>query len=125
MLPYEADAIAASPGGVIHELEAKSSKSDLMADGKKRKWGLPPFTDYFSYVVPAALEATAVGIAEPRGFGVYSVDDKGYCSRVTAARRRHVDCTTEKQRDRRNRIWRLCSLRYWDRKMRDVAERER
>lgn len=128
-LNHEADAICISKSGIVHELEAKSSASDLKRDLRKRKWkemDLPPRQiDFFWYVVPESLADAATAQARPRGLGVVVVHkpDKGYvfgdCNRVVAAkpmRPRHSD----RKRDNRTRLWRLATLRYWDNRFQNI-----
>jgi len=53
------DVLAISKEGVSYEFEVKISKSDLVADKKKRKHSARPKTHFFYYVVPPELsEAT-------------------------------------------------------------------
>lgn len=129
-LPYEADAIAVSKSGRVHELEAKCVKSDLLRDPQKRRWQRPAEVDYHWYVIPEALRAEAVEIAARTGSGVLVVsppedgDQIGRCKRIRLPRRLrdHTQYIALHNRDARNRIWRLCSLRYWTDRIRNGSE---
>ena len=122
-LLYEADAIAVSKAGRVHELEAKSAKADLARDHKKRKWLLPAQVDYFWYVVPTALTDPAVALARPRGLGVISVSAPGANDVIGNSVRLLLPKPLRSQnrvRDRsdRPRLWRLAAVRYWDERIR-------
>ena len=127
-LPYEAAAVAVSKSGVVHELEAKSDKADLLRDASKKKWVRFPQSDCFWYVVPEPLRDAAVAAARPIGGGVIAVSPlrDGYAIGdsvrvLMPGRRRPRDASGGvRPRDRRNCIWRLCSLRYWDGRIRAV-----
>lgn len=139
LLPYEADIIAVSEAGTVHEIEIKVSKSDLLADAKKMRWAthpnlLPPQVDYYWLAVPKELEAEAVKRAEEIGGGVFSVYSNEHgdmlCDKIKEPRRwipkdaapltRRAYCNvriehvTAWRRGLQNRVWRLAAFRYWE-----------
>jgi hypothetical protein len=140
LLPYEADVIAVSAAGPDHEIEIKTSKSDLLADTKKMRWAnfpnrLRPQVDFYWLAVPGELEAEAVKRAEEIRGGVLSVYRKNsmlLCEKAKLPirwinkdeppmRYSYTGGTpvAEHRRHLRNLVWRLGSLRYWD----DVFQR--
>jgi len=120
-LLYEADAIAVSKSARVHELEAKSAASDLKRDARKHKWQRLPQVDYIWYIVPEPLADLALELGKPLGLGVLVVSEPkddlviGECRRLAMPKlRRGQDQRQDVVRDRRNVIWRLAALRYWD-----------
>lgn len=126
-LHYEADAIAVSKSGIVHELEAKSVKSDLLRDERKRKWTQLAQSDYHWYVVPTKLHDLAAGVAGARGSGLIVVSDiedgdvVGNADKILRPKlRRDWEQEPDKVRNRRNRIWRLAGIRYWEERIRKL-----
>ncbi len=140
LLPYEADIIAVTEAGTVHEVEIKTSKADLLADVKKMRWAnhpnrLRPQVDFYWLAVPQRLQGEAVRRAEEIGAGVFSVywydRTKHYlqlrCEKIKLPRRwlnkdeapvrysymRGTPVAEHRQYVRRQ-VHRLASLRYWE-----------
>ena len=131
LLPYEADIIAVTEAGTVHEIEIKLSKSDLKADAKKQRWSQPHVVDYYWLAVPKALKEDAVKRAKEIGAGVFLVYSDEYytlCDEIKKPRRwitkdaaplhhfRTIDKAYVKEwrRGLASRVYRLAALRYWD-----------
>jgi hypothetical protein len=126
MLPWEADIYAVSKKGMKHEVEIKVTKADLKNDAKKWKWSprntiqpVAAFLDCFWYAVPAFMEAEGRAAAQARRAGLFVIERRadGFIEArevMAAPRLRPLTRDVEKLRDRRNVVWRLCSLRYWN-----------
>jgi hypothetical protein len=132
LLPYEADIIAVSKGGKVHEIEIKISKADLAADAKKQRWRMPPYVDCYWLAVPQELKDAAIERAGEIGAGVFSASKRGdvlLAYKIKEPRRwlkRDAkpllqawqggnNLSIERHRGYlRNQVWRLAALRYWD-----------
>mgnify|MGYP001600766061 CR=1 FL=1 len=125
--PCEADILAVSKSGRVHEVEVKISASDLKADLKKGKFqrfgdDLRTYAASFWYAVPAELEGKAEAIAKPRGLGLIVVDIRDGMKDDEVSKRispRNNRATTKEQslkgQAMRTELWRLAHLRFWDR----------
>lgn len=120
----EADVYAVSKAGVTHEVEVKISAADLRADARKSRWREQPIkwqSNFYWLCVPPELSVLAMERAALIGAGVYVVHGPdadstlkyGNCVRALKAPRHEY--AHRRDRDLRNRVWRLAALRYWDR----------
>lgn len=62
MLPYEADVVVVTKSGYATEIEIKVSKSDLMADFKKKRFHDSKLFKRFYYAVPEELKEFALSV---------------------------------------------------------------
>jgi hypothetical protein len=69
----EADLLCLSGSGVFHEVEIKVSKSDLIADKKKRRGHENRLVAYTWFAVPVELESVALQHV-PERFGIVVVE---------------------------------------------------
>jgi len=117
----EADVIAVSSSGKLHEIEIKCSRGDLRADEKKRRWlwSADARTDYYWLAVPAALRDDGMRRAEALHAGLFVASAPPDGDRLPVVERlrcahRLPSKMSVSPGDLRNRVWRLASLRYWD-----------
>ena len=125
VLPWEADLLAVSASGKIHEVEVKVTASDLKRDRLKKKWmtkppGELPGPDkgfyhvennvhFFWYAVPEELKAVVVEVAGAVGAGVIICAGKDIIE-ITRGRGFRGP---EKVENIEIRLHRLAGLRYW------------
>jgi hypothetical protein len=131
LLPYEADVIAVSKAGKVHEVEVKLTKADLKRDEKKQRWRMPPYIDCYWIAVPEEIKDVAVERANEIGAGVITVGRRGDCNKVKEPQRwlkqdakpmlpphapwKGSEGSVVRHRgELRNQVWRLAALRYWD-----------
>jgi hypothetical protein len=124
MLRWEADVLAVSEAGIIHEVEIKTDKADLLRDADKQKWqyihaGTPQNRIHrFWYAVPEALIGEADARADAIGSGVISCRRlrNGMIEAVKLRDAKHWPGPAKTDAEEmRRQINRLCSLRFWDR----------
>lgn len=128
-LPYEADLMAVSKSGDLHEIEIKISAADFRVDANKRKWVLPPRIDFFWFGIPAELEHLAALRCAVIGAGLlvwtpptpedatsrsaWPISKGGIRVAMKPIRRRPRDRDPQKTAERRAELARLIGLRYW------------
>lgn len=130
LIPYEADIIAVTEAGTVHEVEIKISKADLLADAKKPRWRMRPCVDFYWLAVPQDLRDAAVERATEIGAGVFSVfpyGDAFLADKIKLSQRwitkdeaplttpyHHREYVKEWRRSLQSQVWRLAAMRYWD-----------
>ena len=115
-LLYEADIIAISKTGIVHEVEIKITKADLLADAKKDRWTREKNlkisqVDRYWLAVPDILAVPALARANDIGAGLFVVES-GNANRLRYPNHRRTS-PIKGRRDQRVKIWRLCAMRYW------------
>jgi hypothetical protein len=109
---YECDLVLLSKLGYLYEVEIKVSRSDLIRDKKKRKWGwsyMMHKTRKMWFAIPEILENAIAHI--PEQAGVLSVNKFGY---VTEVRKSKIDSKARKLSDRDQfKVARLGAMRIW------------
>ena len=133
-LSWEADILAVTPAGTVHEVEVKISKADLLRDLNKTKWGykwqglvhadgevnanapIRLYVDEYWIAAPREIMDVAISHAQKLGAGLYVFsDDTGCVSSPFACRwKRREKTTREKYQITPESIHRLAALRYWD-----------
>jgi len=122
-LAWEADLLFCSPRGVVTEIEVKVTRSDFIADRRKRKHetqlrGAGMIAQFY-YALPTWLWQRCQDVWRPEGAGVITVGDRGPRD---AYRPVEVVVPAVKRGDARRldsaavvKMQRLVMLRYWSR----------
>lgn len=116
-LPWEADILAVSAHGKIHEIEVKMTVSDLAKDKLKRKWAMSPapmaYVHAYWLAVPSKLEAAATKRAAEIGGGVIVVSETGLASLVKYPNKWMGPTHPRPNKVTAAALHRLAALRYW------------
>ena len=117
-LNYECDLLMLSASGYVTEIEIKVSRSDLLADKKKRKHRLwesgyssgKRIIKYFYFAIPDQLESSISDV--PERAGVIIVDGHGRC---TTVRKPIMNRDARKATDaQRIHLGHLAAMRIWN-----------
>jgi hypothetical protein len=130
----EADLIAISKSGRIHEVEVKLTKQDYLANRKKTRFNFPLSIDYFWFAIPRKIEDFVIdeinkskkcidnkhffstNIEKVAGVFVIDEDEDGIHPYIVLGPKKirgKNEYTLKKSQSLRTDVWRLCSLRYW------------
>ena len=114
---YELDLLAVSPAGVAHEIEIKTSRADLVRDGKKRRCHGDDRIMFLWFAGPESMKLHLLELAPDRAGIVLVVEGAGNVKDGLvflrkAKRNKHADRFSDSDTCK---LARLGVMRYWAR----------